>query len=512
MAVINIPLGTPKTLYYKGVQIPTVSWATITSEPFLNSTTTMRVMEQELEKGGSNYYKDYRFFTATYDLSAIPVGATILSANYVYYVIDDYGGGFCSSRLYNSDKAESYTADFLPAGAGSRTVEINSTGVAALQSAIGGTILLRHEMSIQPSPYVGSNHSVGYYLNTGATYTYLSITYNASPPDAPSALTAACSIPVAPTANFTPSAATGAAPIAITFTNNSTGTAPLTYAWNFGDGTTSSAASPSHTYTTPGNYWVSLATSNNLGTSTRGVYITVTAVDATISAPPVATISIPDPLGIVGETMYFFGPASSDIATYLWDFGDGATDNTVDTTHIYTAAGTYTITLTITDTTGAITVVTSQVVISADTDPTDNPPIVSISMSATSVIAPASITFTADTFDDVEGTFEWDFGNGQLEYGRSVTRQYTEPGTYIITVRGWNVYGITEATAILVIAGTLGLSSTASNYYIIDKANHRVLVYNSAGTLISTFGGRGSNPGQLYNPTKLCVCRPILGG
>lgn len=81
----------------------------------------------------------------------------------------------------------------------------------------------------------------------------------------------------APVANFTGAPTSGNTPLAVTFTNSSTGTAPLTYAWTFGDGGTSTAASPSHTYTTAGTYTVTLTVTNACGnnTLTRTNYITV---------------------------------------------------------------------------------------------------------------------------------------------------------------------------------------------------------------------------------------------
>ncbi|PVG80560.1 cell surface protein, partial [Nocardioides gansuensis] len=72
------------------------------------------------------------------------------------------------------------------------------------------------------------------------------------------------------TASFTVSPASGTAPLSVTFTDTSTGS-PTSWLWDFGDGTTSTAQNPSHTYTAAGTYTVSLRATNATGfdTATR---------------------------------------------------------------------------------------------------------------------------------------------------------------------------------------------------------------------------------------------------
>ena len=72
-----------------------------------------------------------------------------------------------------------------------------------------------------------------------------------------------------PTAAFVASEARGDVPFEVTFANNSTSTSPVTYRWNFGDGSTSTEESPTHIYTRPGLYVVSLAATNLGGTAIR---------------------------------------------------------------------------------------------------------------------------------------------------------------------------------------------------------------------------------------------------
>ena len=71
-----------------------------------------------------------------------------------------------------------------------------------------------------------------------------------------------------PTADFTASPTSGTGPLTVDFTDTSAN-APSTWAWDFGDGATSTAQNPTHTYTTAGSYAVSLTVANTGGTNTR---------------------------------------------------------------------------------------------------------------------------------------------------------------------------------------------------------------------------------------------------
>jgi PKD repeat protein len=95
--------------------------------------------------------------------------------------------------------------------------------------------------------------------------------------------------PTAPTASFTASPTSGAAPLVVSFTDTSTG-APDSWSWAFGDGTTSTLQNPTHTYAVPGIYTVALTVSNEAGsdTETRVGYITVGVGQPTQTFTPVA--------------------------------------------------------------------------------------------------------------------------------------------------------------------------------------------------------------------------------
>jgi len=141
------------------------------------------------------------------------------------------------------------------------------------------------------------------------------------------------------TADFTASPTSGPVPLTVTFTNTSAGEY-ITSRWDFGDGITSTLTSPTHTYTTAGSYTVTLTVGDGVdsNTVTRTNYITVyTPVSADFTASPAS--------GIAPLTVVFTNTSTGDYTTSLWDFGDGITSTLASPTHIYTAAGVYTVTL-----------------------------------------------------------------------------------------------------------------------------------------------------------------------
>ena len=97
-------------------------------------------------------------------------------------------------------------------------------------------------------------------------------------------------------ADFTATPTSGTVPLTVQFTDTSTGS-PTTWLWDFGDGTTGSAQNPSHIYTSPGTYSVSLIASNGAGSNTfsQPAAITVSSVTVTYMPAPTAvdTFAIP---------------------------------------------------------------------------------------------------------------------------------------------------------------------------------------------------------------------------
>jgi PKD repeat protein len=105
-----------------------------------------------------------------------------------------------------------------------------------------------------------------------------------------------------------------------------------------------------HSFGAAGSYQVTLIVTEDGGLSDSATQ-TVQVDEPVINQPPTAVINGPTS-GLVGETLSFDGSGFSDdghIVSYVWDLGDGTTDSGVNVAHSYGAAGSYEVTLTVTD-------------------------------------------------------------------------------------------------------------------------------------------------------------------
>src|SRR5206468_3144743 len=118
------------------------------------------------------------------------------------------------------------------------------------------------------------------------------------------------------------------------FTNTSSGAA--SYVWNFGDGSTSTDANPTHTYAGIGTYTVKLVAMTSPGCTDSVSH------DVKVNTKPTPAFSGTDAcLGFANS----FTNTSSGAASYMWNFGDGSTSTATNPTHTYGGTGTYTVKL-----------------------------------------------------------------------------------------------------------------------------------------------------------------------
>lgn len=156
---------------------------------------------------------------------------------------------------------------------------------------------------------------------------------------------------IPPTAEFVATPLTGQVPLSVQFTNQSTGSI-TGYAWEFGDGGTSTEANPLYVYQEPGNYSVTLTVSGPAGSDERfrWRYIHSQCGD------PVADFQADTTTGPAPLTVTFTNLTETPEAcpaTYTWRFGDTGTSTEENPTHVYQYPGTYSVTLTATNDAGS---------------------------------------------------------------------------------------------------------------------------------------------------------------
>lgn len=175
-----------------------------------------------------------------------------------------------------------------------------------------------------------------------------------------------------PVPEFTATPTTGCAPLNVSFediTEVGQGVNITGYTWVFGDGGIASGSSPSHWFTQPGSYYVSLEILTNLpscdATEVYNNYITVTQGPNVNFATNPSPATACDPPLVVSFTN---NSGSAQPLTYEWDFGNGNTSTLEDPpAETYTQNGNYTISLTATDPDGCATTFTRQVTIGSPT-------------------------------------------------------------------------------------------------------------------------------------------------
>jgi len=179
----------------------------------------------------------------------------------------------------------------------------------------------------------------------------------------------------------------GVAPLSVSFTSSvSGGLSPYTYAWAFGDGGTSSQASPTYTYQTAGTYTVTLVVQDSQGTQKSAT------ASVNVIAPLTATMAADLTTGTIPFTVTFSVTVSGGTPpyTYAWNFGDGGSSTQQNPSHAYQVAGTYTVTITVSD--GGGRTVTRTTTVTANSNPitgtgTGTPPWVYYTIVAIVVVA-----------------------------------------------------------------------------------------------------------------------------
>lgn len=186
-----------------------------------------------------------------------------------------------------------------------------------------------------------------------------------------------------PVAAFTPTTAGMKVTVDASASSDPDGTIQ-SFAWSFGDGGEATGATASHTYSTAGTYTVTLTVTDDRGGVAEKT-AEVTVAEQPNQAPVAAFTTMTTDLGLAVDASGSSDPDGT-VNSFAWTFGDGGNATGVTASHTYAAAGTYTVTLTVTDDDGATNQTTQQVTV---TDP------------------PAVATVAADAFERTVAAGSW---------------------------------------------------------------------------------------------------------
>jgi len=260
----------------------------------------------------------------------------------------------------------------------------------------------------------------------------------------------------APVANAGP-AASGAEGSAVAFDGSHSSDPdgnPLTYSWDFGDGSSGSGPTPSHTYADNGTYAVKLTVSDGSLSAEATTSAVISNVAPAVSALADATLHLGETYAADGS----FTDPGADTWTAMVNYGDGSGDQALALTgmtfhlsHAYPAgqAGPFTVQVTVRDDDGGVGTAEARVTAEINRAPVAN------AGPAASGFEGSLVSFDGSHSEDPDGTpltYSWDFGDGSSATGPTPMHRYADNGTYVVklTVSDGMLSG--EATTSAVIA------------------------------------------------------------
>lgn len=301
------------------------------------------------------------------------------------------------------------------------------------------------------------------YTNFGLIDTVYTVTLIASSPFG-CADTAIVDITVAPgvVASFNHNALPGCAPFDVTFSNTSAGAG--SYLWDFGDGSTSTAVSPNHTFVNT-TFFLDLHTVTLIAISPAGCADTATAQITVYPTPDFTFVAQPDS-GCSPLAVTF--PSVVGAVDYQWDFGDGGSGTGPSPTHIYINTTTndlpYSVTLIGTNAFGCVDTATASVTVYPN-------PTAQFTTTPLAGCHPlvASITNTSTGAT----SFLWNYGDGQ-----------TSDTTLAVHDHAWFNYagpGATSFPITLTVTTDHGCTNTATDVVAVYPLVIAAFVADTAG-------------------------------
>lgn len=192
------------------------------------------------------------------------------------------------------------------------------------------------------------------------------------------------------------------------------------YYWDFGDGTTSTQANPTHTYSTKGLYDILLIITNTGGCT--DTFLRKEAVQ--VGEKPIASFNIVPDTGCAKTVFQFTNTTTGNVTVTQWMFGDGGDSPSFDASYSYKDTGTFIVTLIVSDR-GCKDTLTDSVLVLLPVSRFILSPIKACD-------TPATVTFTDLSLG--ADTWLWDFDDGNTSTLQNPVHTFIHPGNYNITL------------------------------------------------------------------------------
>lgn len=229
-----------------------------------------------------------------------------------------------------------------------------------------------------------------------------------------------------PTASFAADTLQGCPGLVVQFTNTSLLADGASCNWDMGDGTVLTDCDPTHIYASPGIFDVRLTVTTPEGCPDD----TLATALIEILPVPAPAFSIDPAAGCIPLVVRFDnatpGAASQ---TAAWDLGNGQTSDQTNTIGTYTDPGSYTVSLTMTNTLGCSATLTY-----TDTITAHPLPEVLFTAQPDSGCVPLTVSFQNTTDPSLSAGCVWNFGDGSTASTCDVVHTYTQPGVYNVSL------------------------------------------------------------------------------
>ncbi len=231
----------------------------------------------------------------------------------------------------------------------------------------------------------------------------------------------------------------------VSFAAAASGTLPILFEWDLGDGTSDAGVTVTHTYTQTGFYTVTVRSTNCYGEGHDQAVRTLFVLDPVHAADFTWLPITPT----AGEAVQFVGVATGTLPIFFaWDFGDNTFGTGITVTHVYTTGGVYTVTMTATNGNGQAVDVAAYLVtvrcVGMDQ--------VGISWTPPNPTAGQATDFSALV---IGGTapfgYAWAFGDGAVGIGITATHTYLAAGNYTVALTVTDACGEMGASVLVVV-------------------------------------------------------------